>query len=81
MVTLLVVAISYPVETGVLRLRCILMRGGHSYGRWWWPDRAEAHSLCEECADMRTPQNRHSWLHRERDANSTAADANQSWKG
>ena len=76
MVALLVVAISYPVETGVLRLRCILMRGGHNYGRWWWPDRAEAHCLCDECADMRTPKNRHFWMHRERIVNVHAPESN-----
>lgn len=54
------------IPAWVLWLRCVLVRGGHSYGRWWWTDREEAHCLCEECADMRTPKNRHEWLHRER---------------
>lgn len=54
------------VPSWMLWLRCVLVRRGHAYGRWWWPDRAEAHCLCDECADMRTPENRHSWVHRER---------------
>jgi hypothetical protein len=47
-------------------LGCIL-KGGHRYGRVWWPDRPEGtHQLCECCADMRTPENRKSWFHRQR---------------
>jgi hypothetical protein len=54
------------IPAWVLWLRCVLVRGGHLYSRWWWEDRVEAGSYCEECADMRTPKNRHTWLHRDR---------------
>lgn len=48
-------------------LDCVLLRGGHSFGRWWWPERPEAaHRLCEDCAAMQTPKNRRSWFSRER---------------
>lgn len=54
------------VPAWMLWLRCVLVRGGHNYGRWQWPDRDEACCFCEECADMQTPKNRHAWLHRGR---------------
>lgn len=51
--------------TWVLFLRS-LVSGGHSFGRWWWAGRPEAHQLCEECAGMRTPKSRRSRWFRDR---------------
>jgi hypothetical protein len=36
-----------------------LLKGGHTYGRWWWSDRPEgAHRICECCGAMQKP-NKH----------------------
>lgn len=50
--------------------QCVLLKGGHRYGRWWWADRhdgAGTHRLCEECAALCTPANKHRWASRSRD--------------
>lgn len=45
-----------------------LLKGGHLYGRWWWPTRPEAtHRICDECATMQKPKHRNSWFHRARE--------------
>lgn len=47
--------------------KCTL-KGGHRYGRWWWPNRPEAaHRICESCATMQKPMQRRSWFHRARE--------------
>lgn len=53
-------------------LRCVFLRGGHRFGRWWWEGRqdgAGTHRLCEECACESTPSNRHMWSKRSRTTN------------
>ena len=55
------------VPAWILSLKCILIRGGHNFGRWWWVNRPEvAHQLCDDCAVMRDRSNRKSWILRER---------------
>jgi len=50
-------------------LRGVLVRGGHRFGRWWWPDRKDGvgtHRLCEECGSLAAPSNRNHWSRRGR---------------
>jgi hypothetical protein len=48
-------------------LRCVLVRGGHRYSRWWWQDYPEAaHRICEECSFLVTPATSKKLFSRER---------------
>lgn len=45
-------------------LRCVFLKGGHLYGRWWWAERTDGagtHRMCDECGHMGTLANLHSW--------------------